>query len=52
MTAQDAAKRIVGRNNLDRDNLKKIKSSIFGSVVNAKYELMDVDKGMLFKSYL
>lgn len=51
MTAQDAAKRIVGRNNLDRDNLKKIKSSIFSSVVNSKYEIMeDVERHKLFKT--
>ena len=52
MTAQDAAKRIVGRNNLDRENLKKIKSNIFDTVVNAKYEItQDVDIGKLLESF-
>ena len=35
MKAQDAAKRILGKNTLDRENLKNIKCSIFDSIVKA-----------------
>ncbi|KAI6649688.1 Enoyl-CoA delta isomerase 3 [Oopsacas minuta] len=53
ITAQDAAKRIIGNNTLDRENLQKIKRGIFDSIVNADDKtIQHIEHDKLFQSKL